>query len=323
MKVRFGVGLGREHGPEEFAHAVDRLESDGVDSLWLSEVVSAKSVDPFVGMAFALSRTVRLKVGTSVAILPGRHPVLVAKQLATLAALAPKRVLPVFGLRPAQRSERELFPVPFGRRSEVFDESLHLLRSVLAADDVDFSGEFFAVSSAGIGARPERPLDIWLGGSAPAAFRRIGTYGDGWLGSFLTPAEAGNGRVAIQHAADLAGRMIEPDHFGINVIVAEGGITDELAGMVEKRRPGMDPRELVAGSWDDLHRLIDGYLEAGLTKFVVSSAGGQPFDAFVDHFVTELMPRQTDRLENSTDAVASSASSRSSRRFVRSRPPRR
>ena len=74
----------------------------------------AKAVDPFVGMAFALARTKRLKVGTSVAVLPGRHPVLVAKQLASLAALAPKRVLPVFGLRSALPAERDLFVVPEG-----------------------------------------------------------------------------------------------------------------------------------------------------------------------------------------------------------------
>ena len=65
-------------------------------------------------MAYALARTDRLKVGTSVAVLPGRHPVLVAKQLASLAAVAPKRVLPVFGLRSAIAAEREVFVVPEG-----------------------------------------------------------------------------------------------------------------------------------------------------------------------------------------------------------------
>lgn len=80
-----------------------------MDSLWFSELVYSPAVDPMVGMAYALARTRRLKVGTSVAVLPGRHPVLVAKQLASLAALAPKRVLPVFGLRSAIAAEREVF----------------------------------------------------------------------------------------------------------------------------------------------------------------------------------------------------------------------
>lgn len=111
VKIRFGVGTGSDTEPEDLPTLVDRLEALGIDSLWFSEHVYSPAVDPIVGMAAALSRTDRLKVGTSVAILPGRHPVLVAKQLASLALLAPKRVLPVFGLRPARAEELDLFPV--------------------------------------------------------------------------------------------------------------------------------------------------------------------------------------------------------------------
>ena len=99
-------------------------------------------------MAYALARTARLKVGTSVAVLPGRHRVLDAKQLASLAALAPGRVLPVFGLRSAIRAEREIFVVPAGERAAVFDESLRLLRSVLENDDAAFPGRYFRLTSA-------------------------------------------------------------------------------------------------------------------------------------------------------------------------------
>ena len=81
VKIRFGIGLGADTGPEQLAGIVDHLEATGVDSLWFSELVYSKAVDPFVGMAYALARTTNLKVGTSVAVLPGRHPVLVAKQL--------------------------------------------------------------------------------------------------------------------------------------------------------------------------------------------------------------------------------------------------
>ncbi|MFE9322528.1 TIGR03854 family LLM class F420-dependent oxidoreductase [Nocardia sp. NPDC052278] len=293
MKVRFGVGLGSGTSPGELAGIVDRLEATGVDSLWLSELIYSDSVDPVVGMAFALSRTTRLKVGTSVAILPGRHPVLVAKQLISLAALAPKRVLPVFGLQAARLNERELFGVPKGKRGAVFDESLRLLRSVLDNDDVAFTGEFFAVSDATIGPRPARPLDIWLGGSAPAAFRRIGRLGDGWLGSFLTPGEAKRGREAIEASAAEVGREIEPDHFGINLMVAAGDIPADLTAAIRHRRPELNPADLIAANWSDLHRLVDGYLDAGLTKFVVQPAARQPYDEFIDRFLAELMPRET------------------------------
>ena len=63
-----GIGLGADTGPEQLAGIVDHLEATGVDSLWFSELVYSKAVDPFVGMAFALARTTNLKVGTSVAV---------------------------------------------------------------------------------------------------------------------------------------------------------------------------------------------------------------------------------------------------------------
>ncbi|MFJ2089220.1 TIGR03854 family LLM class F420-dependent oxidoreductase [Streptomyces sp. NPDC087901] len=304
MKIRFGVGLGAGSPLSDFSRIVDRLESGGVDSLWLSEQVCSDAVDPFIGMAHALSRTSRLKVGTSVAVLPGRHPVLVAKQLASLAGLSPRRVLPVFGLQPARTGERELFPAPEGRRGALFDESLELLRASLSGEVAGFDGEFLSVDAARIGPLPAKPLDIWLGGSAPAGLRRAGRYGDGWLGSFLTPAAAGRAREAIQAAAAEAGRTIEPDHFGISLTVAEGGIPDDLAQVIRRRVPESDPRDLVAAGWPELHRLLDAYIEAGLTKFVIYSAGARPadpstdpspdasIDAFLDRFEAELLPRQ-------------------------------
>lgn len=292
MKIRFGVGLGADTGPDQLAAIVDHLEAIGVDSLWFSELVYSKAVDPFVGMAYALARTTHLKVGTSVAVLPGRHPVLVAKQLASLAGLAPNRVLPVFGLRSALPAEREVFVVPDGERAAVFDESLQLLRSVLEQEDVAFAGDYFAVTGAGVEPRPAKPLDIWLGGSAPAAFRRIGQLGDGWLGSFLTPDESRRAREQIERAAAEAGREIEPDHFGINLAVSDGALPDALIAAVKRRRPDIDPAELVADDWPRLHRQLDGYLEAGLTKFVIRPAHQARIGGFIDRFAAELLPRQ-------------------------------
>ncbi len=292
MKIRFGVGLGAETAPHQLAEVVDQLEASGVDSLWFSELVYTPAVDPVVGMAFALARTNRLKVGTSVAVLPGRHPVLVAKQLASLAAVAPKRVLPVFGLRSAIPAERDVFTVPHGERAAVFDESLRLLRAALLDDAAEFRGRYFTVSGVAIAPRPVPALDIWLGGSAPAAFRRIGALADGWLGSFLTPAEARSGREAIERAASEAGRRIEADHFGISLAVADGEVPPELITAARRRRPDLDPGAVIAANWEQLHRQLDGYLDAGLTKFVIRPVGPVPLEAFVDRFVDELSGRQ-------------------------------
>ena len=291
--MRIGISLGSAGTPGEFAGAVDLLEQAGVDSLWLSEITYSPMVEPFTGMAFALARTRRLKAGTGVSVLPGRHPVLVAKQLASLAGLAPGRVLPVFGVLPAQPAERALFDVPDGRRAAVFDESLELIRLLLTAERVSFDGEFFTVSDATVGTLPAKPLDIWLGGSAPAGLRRIGRLADGWLGSLLTPVEAGAAVTIIQEAAAEARREVEDDHFGLSLpVILDGGIPAPLLASINRRRPGADPATLVAAGWDGARRMIGQYVEAGLSKFVVRPASPGPFGPFLDGFVRELLPIQ-------------------------------
>jgi probable F420-dependent oxidoreductase len=293
MKVRIGVSLGPAGGPGQFAAAVDLLEQAGVDSLWLPENVYSPLVEPFTGMAFALSRTRRLKAGSGISVLPGRHPVLVAKQLASLAGLAPGRVLPVFGLQPAQPAERALFPVPHGQRAAVFDESLTLLRLLLTTQTVSFHGDFLAVEGASVAPLPARPLDIWLGGSAPGGLRRVGRLADGWLGSLLTPAEAKAAVDLINQAAADAGREVEPDHFGLSLPVALDGVPESLRASIGRRRPHTDPELLVAAGWDGARRMIEQYVGAGLSKFVVRPATRpEPFGSFVDGFVRELMPLQ-------------------------------
>jgi probable F420-dependent oxidoreductase len=292
MKVRIGVSLGPAATPQGLADGVDLLEAARIDSLWLSEVVYGDLVEPFTGMTYALARSSHLKVGTGVAVLPGRHPVLVAKQLTTLAGLAPGRVLPVFGLRPARRPETAAFPVG-GSRAAVFDESLELLRLLLGQPEVSFSGQFFQVEAASVGPPPVKPLDIWLGGSAPEGLRRAGRFADGWLGSFLTPAEAGAAREQIQAAAAAAGREVDPEHFGISLAV--GSLTPEIARAIERRRPGVDPATLTAATWADARRMIGAFVDAGLSKFVVRPAaltdGG--LERFVAEFAAEMMPLQT------------------------------
>src|ERR1700761_3264768 len=301
LKVRIGIALGPWADAARYSASVDRLEEQGVDSLWISELVFGSLVEPFIGMTHALARTSRLKVGTGVAILPGRHPVLVAKQLASLAALSPGRVLPAFGLQPARPEERALFPVPAGRRGAVFDESLELLRLFLREESVSFTGQYFTVEGASVGPLPAKPLDIWTGGSAPGALRRTGRLADGWLGSFLTPAEAGVARETIQAAAADAGREIEEDHFGISLAVVTGSGADGPASLVESaraRRPDADPADFYASGWADARKKIEQYVAAGLSKFVVRPAavsdrpGASGLDEFLERFVAEMMPLQ-------------------------------
>ena len=305
MKVRIGIGPIPIDGPEAdvgpgLAELVDELEAHRVDSVWLSDLVSSRhSVDPMIGLAYAAGRTERLKLGTGVLVLPGRNPALVAAQLAGMAALAPGRVLPAFGVRPALEADRTMFPVPDGRRAEVFEEALAVVRALLTDPVVTHHGEFFQLDEASVGPLPAKPLDLWLGGRLPVGMSRIGRLGDGWLASFVTPDEALRCRAQIEQAATDAGREIEQDHYGTNLLVVpddqlETAALDTALVRARARRKDLDPERLVCRGWaaarDELRRFVD----AGLTKFVVRPATAVASRrTFLDQFTTELIPLQT------------------------------
>jgi probable F420-dependent oxidoreductase len=305
MKVRIGLGSipvaggGAEHvaGPD-LDELVDELEEHGIDSIWLSDLVSSQhTVDPLIGLAYAAGRTSKLKLGTGVLVLPGRNPSLVAAQLAGLAALAPGRVLPAFGVAPGIAQDRSMFPVPEGRRAAVFEEQLILLRKLLTEPSVTFHGEFFQVESATVGPLPSKPLDLWLGGRAPVGMRRIGRLADGWLASFLTADEAAVCRSQIERAAADAGRHIDDDHYGTNLLVAPDGVDESVLAsamaVARARRPDVAPELLVARGWAGAREQLGRFVDAGLTKFVVRPA--VPVTSrrtFLDQFVTELGPLQ-------------------------------
>ena len=300
MKIRIGigsVGLGPGDPGAEFDEFVDALERSGVDSLWLPDLVSSGGVDVLAGTAWAAARTRSLKVGTGVIVLPGRNPALLAAQLGSLAVLAPKRILPTFGVRAATEADRQFYPVT-GVRAEVFEESMVLLRRLLTEPEVTHHGTHFTLDRASVSPRPAAPLDLWLGGRAEVALRRVGRLADGWLGSFLTPDEAAAARATIEEAARAAGREIEADHYGTNVTVALPGIDEDrisasLRRAVRQRRD-LDPELLLARGWDGAREQIRRFVEGGLTKFVIRPAGPVPdWAEFLRQFRAELGPLES------------------------------
>jgi probable F420-dependent oxidoreductase len=273
VKVRIGFGLGTRTlvgRADRFAAVVDDLEALGFDSLWLSERVHGEAPDPLVGLAVAAGRTRRLKLGTSVLVLPGRNPALTAKAFASLDRLSGGRALPAVGLGVADPVEQQAFGVERGDRAAMFDEAIGLVRRLWTEDDVAHEGRFFRYDGVTVLPRPvQDPLEIWLGGIAPSELRRVGRLGDGWLPSFCTVDEVAAGIPTVQaHAAD-AGRAIDPEHFGVLVAYAHGEIPPPLAAFVEHRRPGLDPSAVVPSGFDALRARVAELVDTGASKFVV------------------------------------------------------
>ncbi len=273
MKVRIGYGFGvrTRLNDDGFTTVVDALERLRFDSLWLSERIGGEAPDPLVAMAFAAGRTTRLKFGMSVMVLPGRNPVVLAKELATLDRLSNGRLLPAFGLGVADPHEQQAFGVERTERAALFDESLAVLRACWSGEPVTHHGARFHYDDLRVLPTPRQAhIDVWLGGIAPSELRHVGRLADGWLPSFVTPDDAARGRELIEATLAEHGRSIDDDHYGVLVPYATGPVPDALLAGLAKRRPDLDdPSVLVPRGWDQLLAMIDQFVAVGTTKFVI------------------------------------------------------
>lgn len=271
MKVRIGYGLGtrtRLH-EETFGVVVDALERLDFDSLWLSERIGGEAPDPIVGMAYAAGRTAQLKFGMSVLVLPGRNPVVLAKELATLATMSGGRLLPAFGLGAVDPVEQQAFGVERGERAALFNETLEVMKKCWTGERFDHDGPRFHYEGVRVLPRPKR-MDVWLGGYAPSELRRIGRVADGWLPSFVLPEDLAAGRVEIERVCKENDREIEEDHYGVLIPYTFGEVPDQLLSILARRRPDIDDvGRIVPSSWKQLAALIQRFVDVGTSKFVV------------------------------------------------------
>lgn len=297
LKFRFGIGLGtmtQVSDAGDFARFVDRCEHLGFDSLWLSERINATAPDPMVALSVAAGRTERLKLGTSVLVLPGRNPVVLAKEMATLDVLSGGRFLPAVGLGAVDSAEQRAFGVRREERGRRHDEALEIMRACWSGESVSFHGEFWSFDDVQVLPLPLQPrLDVWLGGIAPSELRRVGRVGDGWLPSFCTPADVADGIATIDAVAREHGRSIDPQHHGALVAWCDGELPVRIVDMIERRRPGLDPREVIPTRAGLVDRLRE-FMSAGASKFVVLPLVGDPDpDRVLGGLADDVLPMTT------------------------------
>jgi probable F420-dependent oxidoreductase len=273
MKIRIGLGLGVRSTLNDagFLDVVDAMEDLKFDSVWFSERIGGQAPDPVIAMAMAAARTKKLKIGTSVMVLPGRNPVLLAKELATLDRMSNGRMLPAFGLGAVDPHEQQAFGVERSERASIFNEALAVIRSCWRDETITFHGKHFHYDNITVEPKPIQQLpEVWLGGIADSELRRVGRLAEGWLPSFLTPDDADRGWQTVNDIASENGREFDQEHFGVLIPYSLAPIPDTFAKALAARRPDLDDATcLVPQGWDQLVDLLQQFIAVGASKFVI------------------------------------------------------
>jgi probable F420-dependent oxidoreductase len=178
---------------------------------------------PLVWLAFVAARTEALRLATGVSLLPERHPLVFAKEVATLDSLSGGRVVLGIGIG-WLREEFEALGVPWERRGARTEEYMEVMRRVWTEDVASFDGEFVSFTDVASSPRPvRRNVPIHIGGHSDAAARRAGRVGEGFFPAAGNIPELID--IARQTAAD-AGR----DPSGLEVTTVHPGLSSDDPG---------------------------------------------------------------------------------------------
>ena len=199
--MEFGVHL-PQSGPAASAEAIRavarHVEALGFDDVWVSDHVvlpknasyppSSYILEPLVALTWAAAATERVRLGTTVLVLPLRPPVLLAKMLSSLDLMSGGRLV-VGAASGWLEREFEALGVPFAERGVRTDETLDVMRRCWTQDPIDVEAPTTRVKMRAMRAKPqpERRIPIWIGGHSEPAFRRAVSVGDGWHGAFQSP----------------------------------------------------------------------------------------------------------------------------------------
>jgi alkanesulfonate monooxygenase SsuD/methylene tetrahydromethanopterin reductase-like flavin-dependent oxidoreductase (luciferase family) len=203
-------------------------------------------------------------------LLPFRHPVLLAEEIATLATIVPDRFIMQAGLGHGER-EFAAFGINPRHRPSRFEESLDIMRRLWAGETVSRDGRW-TIREARISPTPPEPIEVWIAGSAPVAIERAARLGDGWLAApGLTPAEAHESldhylAMCAKHGREPGVRAIRRDVY-VGATQAEA---DEIGGrIVAHGYRGFPPQATVVGDPQSVARAFAGYAQMGYTHVIV------------------------------------------------------
>lgn len=279
IKMGIGFGLWQQGMPDAqtLFEYIDKAEAWGIDSVWLSDHMMGERAEVSIVpmMAAIAARTQKLKFGPSVMMMPLRHPIAVAREVATLDYLSNGRMIMAVGLG-ADEKEADAFKIPRKQRGSMTDEGVEIIRKLWAGPNVSHLGKHYQFDEVTINPRPSKKIDIWVGGRSDFALKRVARISDGWFASFVTPEGFAEGVAKItEYAADY-GRQDEEIEAGSIVFChvdpdgdkARRDVTAFFAA-TNRRPPELMLSRSAVGTPAECRDILQRFVEHGLTKFAL------------------------------------------------------
>ena len=266
-------------GPQQLRAMLARISEEGADHICVGDHVSffvGAGSDGLITASSMLAAQPDLPVYVGLYLLPLRHPVPVARQLATLAQLAPGRLTLGVGIGGEDPHEIEVCGVEPKTRGRRMDECLRILRGLGDGTPVTFEGEFFSLRDALVVPAPAPRIPLVVGGRSDAAVRRAARLGDGWLGIWVSPRRFAAVRDQITREAAEAGRDGGGFEHALNVWCGFASTHEAAREPLATRMRAFyqmpfEPFERYSpyGTPEQVAEFLDPYVEAGCSVFNV------------------------------------------------------
>lgn len=302
-QLEFGIMTG---GP---GTDVGALEQYPVESLWVGGHVASVNPSPeaMVSLVWLAARTERVRIGTSILLLPLYEPAIVAKQIADLDNATGGRVTLGVGIGGEYPGEFRACRVPRSERAPRTDEAIQLIRRLWSGEPVTHEGRFYAMDDVRIHPAPaqaaERPgggVRIPVAGRQEPAMHRAALLGDGWMPYLYSPRRYAASAETIREVARRAGRDLDGFEWFCFVFVnvhadgeqARRGATEFLGGTYrEGDFAAMIGNVAATGDVEDVTATLQAFVDAGARHFIFTPASRTDPRGVLDTLFTDVVPR--------------------------------
>ena len=293
--MRIGFSLLNNQGLDDARAMVElaiRAEALGFDSVWTHDHVfnvghvfdrigGKPYYEPLTVLSHVAARTERVRLGTSVLVLPYHNPIRLAKTAATLDVLSGGRLTMGVGVGSIEK-ETTAMGAPFAERGAFTDEAIAVMRTLWSEEDPKFEGKFWRFAGMKFSPKPlQKPIPVIIGGISRAAIRRAARLGDGWHPLGLSPEALGQSMATLRDEARACGR--DAAKIPVSIAMTLGASTRGRATL------GREPAEIVKNA--------RAYAELGVETLAISAGTSDPKEArsALEMLAREVLPAIPER----------------------------